>query len=410
MLTTLLTATLVALVPGQGPKPIALVDHVAPEDCGPGLRDRRILCDIVPAFDRALAACAVEAPAPAEARPPACVLELDAGVYEARRALVATRPVIFRGAGGGAWSSPTIIRTRTSTDGVVILAAAAGSQIRDLALISGTSRHESATAAIRALGRVWVERVWARLFVVGVALVADVNRGSNVNGSRLRDVTLDRLEGPGVIVAGGDSNATVVDGVDVTMACERGGKWSHQPALRGARCAGLIDLSFLGLDVRSLHAASARDTETRETFPGALLGLSPSARSVCSGCYLEGDMPPSFVGRLSTVIAGIGRWEGPGMRLEGPRVSALVVPAPAGPVAVELAAGAVTAPGVALELRGTRATGLAWRPLAVRAEPDREAWRVDVAGLGAAVTARIGATVARGLGALELIRTTTIAR
>ena len=414
----MLPLLLLAAIPGQGPAPIALVDHVAPEDCGPGLRDRRDLCDLSPAWARALAVCAAQAPpAPAEARPAACLIEIDAGLYEARRALVATRPVVVRGAGGWGWAARTVIRTRTSTDGIVILPSAAGSEVSDLALVSGTSRHETPTAAVRALGRVSVARVWARLFVVGVALVADVGRGSNVNTSRVRDVILDRLEGPGVIAAGGDSNAIVLDGVDVTSACERGAKWSHTAALRGARCAGLVDLSFLGLDVRGLHTASARDAETRETYPGALLGLSPSARSVCVGCYGEGDQPASFLGRLSTVVGGIGRWEGPGLRVEGPRLSSLLVTSPPLPTggAVDLAAGAITAPGVGLELRGAGIPGAGadtWRPLRVVAEPSRRAWRVDVAASNAAVPLRVGATASadRGLGALTLISTTTIAR
>jgi hypothetical protein len=406
---------LLAAIPGQAPGPIALVDHVRPEDCGPGLRDPRVLCDVAPAWDRALDACAATSPpTPAEARPPACAIDIPAGLYETRRALVATRPVIVTGAGGWGWAARTLIRTRTSTDGIVILASAAGSEVRDLALVSGVSRHETATTAIRALGRVLVERVWSRLFVVGLALVADVGRGSNVNGSRVRDVWIDRVEGAGVVLAGGDSNAIVLDGLDITAACERGAKWSHQPALRGARCAGVVDLSFLGVDARALHAASARDAETRETYPGALLGLSPSSRSVCSGCYLEGDMPPSFVGRLSTVVGGIGRWDGPGLRVEGPRLSSLLVSSPALPGGgwVDLAAGAITAPGVGLELRGAGIPGETWRPLRLLAEPARLAWRLDVAGLGTAVTARVGATASapRGLGALELIRTTTIAR
>jgi hypothetical protein len=410
--TDVLALLLIAAIPGQAPSPIALVNHVRAEDCGPGLRDPRTLCDLAPAWDRAMAACAATSPpAAAEARPSACAIEIAAGLYETRRALVAARPVIVRGAGGWGWAARTVIRTRTSTDGIVILVSAAGSEVSDLALISGLSRHETPTAGIRVRGRARVERVWLRLFVVGLDLAADVQRGSNANGSRARDVWIDRTEGPAVLVAGGDSNAIVLDGLDVTGACERGAKWSHAAALRGAPCAAVLDYSFLGLEMRSIHTASTRDAETRETYSGLVVGLSPSARSVCVGCYSESDQAPSFLGRLSVALGGIGAWTGPGLRIEGPRLSSILVSSPTlpGGGVVDLAAGAITAPGVGLELRGAGIPGEAWRPLRVVAEPSRRAWRVDVAGLGSGVVGRVGATASAGVGALS-VRTSTVMR
>ena len=78
-------------------------------DCGPALRSRTALgarptvCDLAPAFARAVAACeAGISYVPAEARRPACVLTLPAGEFELSRPLLVARPVVLRGAGGRA--------------------------------------------------------------------------------------------------------------------------------------------------------------------------------------------------------------------------------------------------------------------------------------------------------------------
>jgi hypothetical protein len=251
--------------------------------------------------------------------------------------------------------------------------------------------------------------------VAGVQVSADVMRSppSNANGSRLRGLVIDRTEGPAVLVRGGDANDVSIVELETAQACERGSWWSGRAELVGRPCAAVIDRSFLGVSVWAAHTASSRDRETGARFAGYDLG-GDSTRSICAGCYSESDQTPSSVGRQSIAIGGIGAWTGLGLRVEGPRLSSLLVSSPALPGGgwVDLAAGAITAPGVGLELRGAGIPGETWRPLRLLAEPARLAWRLDVAGLGTAVTARVGATASArgGLGALELIRTTTTAR
>lgn len=420
----LLAALLIAALPGTRPA-IDLAAHVAPDDCGPALRSRMpdgsrpTVCDLVPAFGRAVAACEASiAYVPAEARRPACVLTLPPGEFELSRPLRFTRPVVLSGAGGAHWASPTLIRTRTSTHAIVVEPTAAGSVVEGLALVSGQSSHATLTAGVDLRGRATLERLWIRLFVVGVHVSADVGRTppSNANGSRLRGLVIDRTEGPAVIIRGGDANDVSIVEIETAQACERGSWWSGRGELLGRPCAAVLDRSFLGVSIWAAHTASSRDRETGARFAGYDLG-GDSTRTICAGCYSESDQTPSSVGRQSIAIGGIGAWTGLGLRVEGPRLSSLLVTSPPLPTggAVDLAAGAITAPGVGLELRGAGIPGAGvdtWRPLRVVAEPGRRAWRVDVAGSNTAVPLRVGATASadRGLGALTLISTTTIAR
>jgi hypothetical protein len=417
----LIAALLLATLPGTRPA-LDLAAFVSPDDCTPALRSRLpdgtrpVVCDLVPAFARAVAACEASiAYVPAEARRPACVMTLPPGEFELSRPLRLARPVVLRGAGGAHWATATVLRTRTSTHGIVVEPSAAGSMVTDLAVISGQSSHATMTAGVDLRGRATLERLWVRLFVAGVQVSADVMRSppSNANGSRLRGLVIDRTEGPAVLVRGGDANDVSIVELETAQACERGSWWSGRAELVGRPCAAVIDRSFLGVSVWAAHTASSRDRETGARFAGYDLG-GDSTRSICAGCYSESDQTPSAVGRQSIAIGGIGAWQGLGLRVEGPRLSSLLVSSPALPGGgwVDLAAGAITAPGVGLELRGAGIPGEPWRPLRLLAEPARLAWRLDVAGLGTAVTARVGATASArgGLGALELIRTTTIAR
>lgn len=403
------------IVPGMRPA-VRLVDHVrVAEDCGPALRSRLangarpIVCDIAPAFARASAACtAAVAYTPAEAKAPACILTLPPGEFELSRPLRFTAPTELRGAGGAHWSTATLLRTRTSTHGIIVEPTAAGSVVEGLAIVSGQNNHGTLTAGVDLRGRAVLERLWIRLFVVGVHVSADVNRRppSNANGSRLRTLTIDRTEGPAVLVRGGDANDVSIVELETGQACERGSAWSGRAELLGQRCAAVLDRSFLGVALWGVHTASSRDRETREVFPGYDLG-GDSTRSICVGCYSESDQAPSVLGRLSIAIGGIGAWSGLGLRVEGPRLSSLLVASPPladGSVA-ELAAGAVAAPGAGLELRPLRAPTIpASSVLRIGLEPARSAWRADVAALNSAVAWRVAAKASPtlGLGALEV--------
>jgi hypothetical protein len=391
-------------------------------DCGPALRSRTAhgmrptVCDLVPGFARAVAACEASIGyVPAEGRRPACVLTLPPGEFELSRPLVFSRPVVLRGAGGYHWAAPTLLRTRTSTHGIVVLPSGAGSVIADLALVSGQNSHATLTAGVDLRGRAVLDRLWVRLFAVGVLVSADVNRSppSNANGSRLHTLVLDRAEGPAILVRGGDANDVSILEPEITGACELGSRWSGTPELGGERCAGIVDRSFLGVAIWGAHTASSRDRTTRAVFAGVLLGISDSARSVCVGCYGESDQLVSYVGRLSSVVGGIGTWAGPGLRLEGPRASALLVPGrPLGDGAsVDVALGQLAPPGAGIELRPVGSPLPAGSTLRFGLDVPALSWRIDVGGLERAVALRVRAVdTGPRLGALTLISTATIAR
>jgi hypothetical protein len=121
------------------------------------------------------------------------------------------------------------------------------------------------------------------------------------------------------------------------------------------------------------------------------------------GCYAEGDQPPSPLGATSTALGGVGAWSGPGLRAEGPRVSALIVPVtPIDGLEPELAlGGAAATPGTFLELRPARRRGGAVGPeaaLRLKLDPRLESFVADVANLNAATVWRVGATPRVGLG------------
>lgn len=412
----LVALLLLAVIPGERPGPIALTEHVrVAEDCGPALRSRLsngarpFVCDLAPAFARATEACArAVAYTPAEARPPACVLALPPGEFELSRPLRFVSPVVLRGAGGAHWATPTILRTRTSTHAIVVEASAAGSAIEGLALVSGQSSHATLTAGVDVRGRAVLERLWIRLFVVGVQVSADVNRRppSNANGSRLRALTIDRTEGPAVLVRGGDANDVSIVELETAQACERGSAWSGRPELVGAPCAAVLDRSFLGVSIWAAHTASSRDRETGARFAGYDLG-GDSTRTICAGCYSESDQLPSNVGRQSIAIGGIGAWQGLGLRVEGPRLSSLLISSR--PLAdgsgVDLAAGVVAAPGAGIELRPLRSPSVpASSVFRINLDSTRATWTADVAALGTAVAWRVAArsTPTLGLGTLEV--------
>lgn len=160
-------------------------------------------------------------------------------------------------------------------------------------------------------------------------------------------------------------------------------------------CANVVDLAFLNNTWTAVQTARATDRVTGEVFRSFIFG-NPASGALCLGCYAEMDQLPGFLSASSTAIGGVGAWEGPGLRMLGPRASGLIVTGspltPGGPPP-ELRLGSyATLPGtvlLALPPNVPNAPVPANVSLRLRLDDTPTSWFLDLGGAGNGVAMRV---------------------
>lgn len=170
-----------------------------------------------------------------------------------------------------------------------------------------------------------------------------------------------------------------------------------EPGVIRRPCANVTDEAMMGNTWDGLQTATAKDTVTGEVFRSIVFG-NPTARSVCIGCYAEGDQFKGYLSASSAAIGGVSDWEGPGLRVEGRRVNgikAVGMVAPGDTLAPELWVGGNDwgPAGTVLTLMppqgGTSNPthgALRWR---MSTTAGKRSWFADVANSGTAVSQRV---------------------
>lgn len=200
---------------------------------------------------------------------------------------------------------------------------------------------------------------------------------TNVNGWRLNDLLIKGSGHAGIYVRGGDANCGLAAGVRVYTSCEHDVDF---PALGTA--AGIVDRSYLGNTWIGCLVASSGCVDKASgkivQRPSYLLEGN-SQHSILIGPYRERDQAPAKFSQYTTSLGGFSpEWEGSGMRLDGPYVTALVVRNTKDPSnIVEVRMGNIAASGTFMELR-SQAIDLS-RPLRIKARPSDRSYFLDVA-------------------------------
>lgn len=365
------------------------------------------ICDLGPAFTRTFQKCEAEL---TEARM-GCVITVAPGTYELRRSIQVCRPHVIRGAGGGAFSPATHVYT---PDGMTAFRfapfaeckkqkapGAAGAELTHLALEAYANTSTTPFYGLSLGEKVIVEHVWVRRYTQGIRINAGARRkgdeASNANAWWLADVWVDQSAHSGIHLDGPDTNAGLALRPVVTSNCRDAARFQKQLG----PCANLYSGDFLGSTFIAGQTASARDLRTGETYPGYVLGDSANSRSVCVGCYAEGDQRPSTLAKNANAFGGLATWSGAGWFI-GPQIGGLSLLNDRDPKnQVRLNLGNLAAPGTFLELTPVGSEDFRW-PLRLRLDPGAQAFRFDVGGLNDAVPLLIGAAKSDALGLGEL--------
>ncbi|NJN94486.1 MAG: hypothetical protein HC875_10530 [Anaerolineales bacterium] len=146
---------------------------------------------------------------------------------------------------------------------------------------------------------------------------------SLANSWIIQDGSIQSSGHSGIYIDGPDVNVGLLERVGSTSNCKQGTQMSLD---LGLPCADVFDGSFLGITLVAVSTGYAKDTQTNEVFPGFVLGDSNNNRSVLLGGYIESGYGNGVFGSSNAnVLGGIGGWTGAGNRLEGNRMSGLVL-------------------------------------------------------------------------------------
>lgn len=401
--------------PLPGEKPVFhvadLIDQSA--DCaqrGSYGGQNRVLCDLAPALNRALAACYASVSSWAGDRDVPCEIDVPGGLFY----LGST--VEFCHGGRVDFGSAKIF----TAPGVTAIRGLGFQACRNAGREAGVWTFEN-VGMLRPYGAAPVTpyafgfdlRAPHRLrnvrmigYTQGVRITANATattaaQRANANGWSLDQVVIQGSEHAGVWVDGPDVNVGVGQRVGVTSSC---GSVSVLAAL--GPCADIYDGSFLGSTWIAAATGYAQDAATNAVYPGIVLGDSANSRSVCLGCYIEGGYGGGQVAATANVLGGIGGWSGPGNRLEGNRISGLEAVGLEGTLSVKL--GALTGGG-ALTLTPIGDSGS--YPLRFKYDAARAVIFADVGNASAARVLDVGAkntTPNLGLGGLMLRRNNSL--
>lgn len=363
-----------------------ITDFVQQEDC------TATTCDLAPAFKRVFDVIKQTTPFRPQLGKAAGVIIIPPGEFELHDEVVLPCCMVIKGAGGGSAAAATLLYVRSQTNGFVVPLQAQGSQLSDMALITILKSDSSNRSAILLNGRAIVENIYIRGFVNGIKIFGYVKDvvPSNVNGARIYNVQIQTTEHAAVSIVGPDANANIFTGLDVGGCCIRGEYWR---SVLGEPAA-IIDSSFLGNTYIGAQTATSKDV-SGVVYRGYNV-INANARSVFVGCYAESDQLSNMMSPQTVVCGGIASWEGPGLRIEGQRLSGIRVagvPAPGDKYAPELIAGPHGPPGTVLALSPPQSGStvlsngvLRWRLINITGN---KSWIQDVAGLGVGVASRI---------------------
>lgn len=216
-----------------------------------------------------------------------CVLHVPPGVYRLSRALQLRKTVILEGEGSGdSGYSSTVLCFDQGADGIVVHREATSgggladwSAVRDICLTSAGSVQVD-TVGVRMFARAHLSRVHVSRFGTGVSINTD-GAGRNANGFSIRSCRVTECRGDGLFVRGSDSNAGLVEQLDVS----------------GVGGYGVFDESLTGNTYVGCHvsAAGKRPYHLRNAGAGGML----------VNCYSEsGSTPPSSVADPAIVLGG----------------------------------------------------------------------------------------------------------
>lgn len=210
-------------------------------------------------------------------------------------------------------------------------------------------------------------------------------------------LAFDTLTPAGRLREGGQVTVATPSGAATTVQIRHPGAngGAVEPGRLTQPCANIVDLAFLNNTWTAVQTARATDRVTGEVFRSFIFG-NPASGAICLGCYAEMDQLPGFLSASSTAIGGVGAWDGPGLRLLGPRASGLIIPGsaltPGGPLP-ELRLGSyATLPGTVLYAGPPLAAGSSVLPnvtLRLRLDDSPVSWFWDLGGAGNGVSQRV---------------------
>ncbi len=389
-------------------KPVyQLADLIEPSDCaqrGSYGGQNRVLCDLAPALNRALAACYASVSTWTGDADVQCQIEGPSGLF-----YFGSTVELCHG-GKLSLGSAKIF----SAPGVTPIVGPGFQACRDRGLTSGiwtiqdigTMRPYSVTppgVIVRGFdlkGPHRLRNIRLHNYTQGIRITANATstttaQRANANGWVLEQIGIQGSEHAGIWIDGPDVNVGVATRVGVTSSCGSASLLGHL-----GPCADIYDGSFLGCTWIAASTGYAEDAITGTVYPGIVLGDSANSRSVCLGCYIESGYGGGQAAAVTNVLGGIGGWTGPGNRLEGNRISALESVGSDGTMSVKL--GSLTGGG-ALTLTPIGDSGS--YPLRFKYSTTNAAFFADVGNIGGAQVLRIGAkntTPTLGLGGLML--------
>lgn len=371
--------------------------------------DNTPICDLGPAFTRTFRRCEAEL---GEERV-GCVITIAPGTYELRAPLRICRPHVIRGAGGGAFGPATRIYT---PDGLTPFRfapfaecraakapGAAGAELSHLALEAYAQTSSTPFYGLWLGDKVVIEHVHLRRYTQGIRINAGAKRkreeASNANAWWLAEVWVDQSAHAGIHLDGPDANVGLALRPIATSNCRDAARFEK---LLGP-CANIYSGDFLGSTFVAAQTATAKDLNTKTVYPGYVMGDSANSRSVCLGCYAEGDQLPSVLAKNANAFGGLASWTGTGWMI-GPQVGGLSLLNDRDPKnPVRLVLGRLAAPGTFLELVPVGSEALSW-PLRLKLDLEEQVFRFDVGGVNTGTAMVIGAskTGSLGLGKLRL--------
>lgn len=361
------------------------------------------ICDLGPAFGRTFRRCEAELGQDRGG----CVITIAPGTYELRTGQRICRPHVIRGGGGGAFGPATRIYT---PDGLTPFAfapfsecraqkepGAAGAELSHLALEAYAQTSTTPFFGLSLGDKVVIEHVHIRRYTQGIRINAGAKRkrqeASNANAWWLAEVWVDQSAHAGIHLDGPDTNVGLALRPVATSNCRDAVRFEK---ILGP-CANIYSGDFLGSTFVSAQTASAKDLKTKTTYPGYVMGDSANSRSVCLGCYAEGDQLPSILAKNANAFGGLATWTGTGWMI-GPQVGGLSLLNDRDPTnPVRLVLGRLAAPGTFLELAPVGSEQLRW-PLRLKLDPEEQVFRFDVGGLSDSSAMVIGASKNKSLG------------
>ncbi|MBK6687086.1 MAG: hypothetical protein IPG45_21640 [Deltaproteobacteria bacterium] len=367
------------------------------------------ICDLGPAFSRTFRRCLPELGDDRSG----CVITVAPGTYELRTPQRICRPHVIRGAGGGAFGPATRIYT---PDGLTPFRfapfaecraaeepGAAGAELSHLALEAYAQTSTTPFFGLWLGDKVVIEHVHLRRYTQGIRINAGAKRkrleASNANAWWLAEVWVDQSAHAGIHLDGPDTNVGLALRPVATSNCRDAVRFEK---ILGP-CANIYSGDFLGSTFVAAQTASAKDLTTKTAYPGYVMGDSANSRSVCLGCYAEGDQLPSILAKNANAFGGLTTWSGTGWMI-GPQVGGLSLLNDRDPKnPVRLVLGRLAAPGTFLELTPVSSEEMRW-PLRLKLDLEEQVFRFEVGGLSDSTAMVIGAAknASLGLGKLRL--------